>query len=61
MSFLNNTQCMRATTPCNIPITLVGSQKFSLSKKNVRLDHNKDQWNALIKHYNFKTPNHLNS
>jgi len=61
MSFLNHTQCMQASVPCKRPITLVGSQKFSLSKKNVRLDHNKDQWNALREFYNFKTPNHFDS
>ncbi|MCJ8314472.1 MAG: glycosyltransferase family 2 protein [Saccharospirillaceae bacterium] len=59
MSFLNQTQCMQASIPCKKPITLIGSQKFSLSKKNVRLDQNKDQWNALREHYNFKTPNQI--
>ena len=56
MSFLQGTYCKKAEQISEKPITLLGTQKFTLAKANIGLDQNKTQWDALRQHYQFITP-----
>ncbi|ETI61515.1 hypothetical protein [Marinomonas profundimaris] len=51
MSFLNGTEVRRSTNPPLKPTPIIGSQKISLKKTNVREDGNRAQWAALCEHY----------
>ena len=54
MSFLHGTEVRRPSKPSTKPIPIVGSQKVSLKKTNVRQDANREQWKALCEHYSVK-------
>lgn len=51
MSYLNGTQTRRSSAPGNKPIPIIGSQKISLKRDNVKNNGNYLQWIALCKHY----------
>lgn len=48
MSFIHGTQCRRATDRPAKPVPIAGTQKISLKRSNVRQDHNREQWAALL-------------
>jgi len=54
MSLLNNTISREAVHKTREPIPIIGSQKESLKKENVKLNKNEIQWNALSNHFNLK-------
>ena len=56
MSYLNGTLCRRSSTPGEKPVTILGTQAVRLGHTNIRLDQNREQWNALLEHFKFKTP-----
>lgn len=51
MSYLAGTATRRSSNPDQKPIPIIGSQKESLKKTNVRGTGNYDQWLALVNHY----------
>ncbi len=51
MSFLQGTAVRHSSSSLPKPIPLIGSQKNSLLKTNVREDGNRLQWNALCDHF----------
>ena len=53
MSYLAGTQTRRSSQPGQKPIPILGSQKISLQKTNVKKDGNFVQWLALSEHYGF--------
>lgn len=54
MSFLKGTKVRRSTEPEPKPIPVIGSQKVSLLKTNVREDGNRIQWQALCDYFNIR-------
>ncbi len=53
MSYLASTATRRSSNPGEKPVPIIGSQKVSLKKSNVREDGNLNQWRALCEHYHF--------
>ena len=51
MALLNDTKVRRPSTPSSKPMPIIGSQKVSLKKTNVKKDGNRIQWIALCDHY----------
>lgn len=51
MALLVNTRSRRTNTPVTKPIPIIGSQKESLKKTNVKSTGNYDQWLAVSDHY----------
>ncbi len=51
MSLLNGTETRRSKNPPPKPIPIFYSQGVSLKKYNVRQDGNRQQWEAVAKHY----------
>jgi Glycosyl transferase family 2 len=51
MAILAGTRTRRASTPAKKPIPIIGSQKESLQKSNVKGTGNHDQWVRLNAHY----------
>ncbi len=51
MSYLAGTATRRSSNPDQKPIPIIGSQKESLKKTNVRGTGNYDQWLAVVNHY----------
>ena len=56
MSYLNGTQCRRASRPSDKPIPVRGTQSITLAKTNIREDRNREQWDALRRYFQFTTP-----
>ena len=56
MSFLNGTNCRKASTECGVLHPVPGTRRVRLAKKNVNQDMNRKQWDDIRKHYDFKTP-----
>ncbi|SMF39649.1 hypothetical protein SAMN02745866_02564 [Alteromonadaceae bacterium Bs31] len=56
MSYLKGTLCRCSMNPGKKPVTILGTQSFRLGHTNIHLDQNREQWNALLKHFNFTTP-----
>ncbi|SMF13647.1 hypothetical protein SAMN02745866_00860 [Alteromonadaceae bacterium Bs31] len=56
MSFLNGTLCRRAEHVSQKPTPVLGTQSLTLGASNIKLDKNREQWDALRAHYQFKTP-----
>lgn len=54
MSLLKNTPTRRSSMPGKKPTPIIGSQKFSLKKNNVKNNGNFLQWAAVFEYYNFK-------
>jgi len=53
MAYVAGTQARRSSNPGEKPRPIIGSQKFSLQKTNVRKDGNYQQWLALCEHFGF--------
>ena len=51
MSHLKGTATRRSSEPGNKPVPILGSQKVSLKKTNVRKNGNYDQWRAICDYY----------
>ncbi len=51
MSLLNRTEVRRSSEPGPKPRLIIGSQRVSLMRKNVREDSNRQQWQAICDHF----------
>ncbi len=56
MSYLNGTLCRRASQVSEKPVPVRGTQRTTLAKTNIREDYNRQQWDALRRHFQFTTP-----
>jgi hypothetical protein len=54
MSYLAGTQTRRSACPGEKPMPIIGSQKISLKKTNVKKNGNYEQWLAVCQHYGFQ-------
>ncbi|ADU65042.1 hypothetical protein Selin_0286 [Desulfurispirillum indicum S5] len=54
MSFLKGTLVRRSSVPCPKPLPLIGTQKLSLRKTNVREDANRVQWEVLCDYFDIR-------
>jgi len=54
MGLLKGTISMKASNSGNEPIPILGSQKDSLKKTNIKEDKNRTQWLALTEYFNLK-------
>jgi hypothetical protein len=54
MALINNVISRQAFNTPKEPIPIIGSQKESLKKVNVKMNKNEIQWKALSKHFNLK-------
>ena len=57
MSFLKGTPCRKASKPSATPIPVIGTRQTTLAQSNVKLDQNRDQWDALRDYFQFTTVN----
>ena len=51
MSLLRGTPVRRSSQPGDKPVPVIGTQRVSLRKTNIRLDRNREQWEAVSAHY----------
>lgn len=51
MSYLKGTMVRRCSESERKPVPIIGSQRIALLKSNVRLDVNREQWQAICAHY----------
>lgn len=51
MSLLNGTEVRRSSAPGPKPRLIIGSQRVSLMRTNVREDSNRQQWQAICNHF----------
>ena len=57
MSYLKGTPCRKASKPSATPIPVIGTRQTTLAQSNVKLDQNRDQWDALRDYFQFTTVN----
>ena len=57
MSFLKGTPCRKASNPSAMPIPVIGTRQTTLAQSNVKLDQNREQWDALREYFQFTTVN----
>ncbi|MGD9254341.1 MAG: hypothetical protein PVF23_01150 [Chromatiales bacterium] len=57
MSFLKGTPCRKASNPSATPIPVIGTRQTTLAQSNVKLDQNREQWDALREYFQFTTVN----
>lgn len=55
MSFLKGTRVRRSSSPEPKPMPIIGSQKISLLKTNIREDGNRKQWQKIIDFFDIGT------
>ena len=61
MSFLKGTPCRKASNPSATPLPVIGTRQTTLAQSNVKLDQNREQWDALRDYFKFTTVNsHMN-
>jgi hypothetical protein len=57
MSFLKGTSCRKASNPSATPLPVIGTRQTTLAQSNVKLDQNREQWDALRDYFKFTTVN----
>ena len=57
MSFLKGTTCRKASNPSAMPLPVIGTRQTTLAQSNVKLDQNREQWDALRHYFQFTTVN----
>ncbi len=57
MSFLKGTPCRKASNPSATPLPVIGTRQTTLAQSNVKLDQNREQWDALRDYFKFTTVN----